>query len=110
MTHTLPTRRSPERTTPCDSTRSCHRCSTAALVEGPMAAITWIASWPRALPSHAPHNIRIVRCLAQHRQELLAEFPHLAATEQRSVRSEEHTSALQSLMRLTYAVFCLTKK
>src|SRR3546814_3159298 len=26
------------------------------------------------------------------------------------VRSEEHTSGLQSLMRITYAVFCLTKK
>src|SRR3546814_2787908 len=26
------------------------------------------------------------------------------------VRSEEHTSELQSLMRLSYAVFCLTKK
>src|SRR3546814_10522367 len=26
------------------------------------------------------------------------------------VRSEEHTSELQSLMRLTYAVFCLKKK
>src|SRR3546814_9887964 len=25
-------------------------------------------------------------------------------------RSEEHTSALQSLMRLSYAVFCLTQK
>src|SRR3546814_1929798 len=28
----------------------------------------------------------------------------------RAPRSEEHTSELQSLMRLTYAVFCLTKK
>src|SRR3546814_6343402 len=28
----------------------------------------------------------------------------------RSVRSEEHTSELQSLMRLSYAVFCLKKK
>src|SRR3546814_1213318 len=27
-----------------------------------------------------------------------------------SVRSEEHTSELQSLMRISYAVFCLTKK
>src|SRR3546814_7249588 len=26
------------------------------------------------------------------------------------VRSEEHTSELQSLMRTSYAVFCLTKK
>src|SRR3546814_7754802 len=27
-----------------------------------------------------------------------------------SIRSEEHTSELQSLMRLSYAVFCLKKK
>src|SRR3546814_4642150 len=27
-----------------------------------------------------------------------------------AVRSEEHTSELQSLMRISYAVFCLTKK
>src|SRR3546814_3515182 len=26
------------------------------------------------------------------------------------IRSEEHTSELQSLMRITYAVFCMTKK
>src|SRR3546814_3142937 len=26
------------------------------------------------------------------------------------LRSEEHTSELQSLMRISYAVFCLTKK
>src|SRR3546814_7021803 len=26
------------------------------------------------------------------------------------IRSEEHTSALQSLMRISYAVFCLQKK
>src|SRR3546814_2598377 len=29
---------------------------------------------------------------------------------QRAVRSEEHTSELQSLMRISYAVFCLNKK
>src|SRR3546814_9932404 len=32
--------------------------------------------------------------------------PHLAA---RARRSEEHTSELQSLMRISYAVFCLQK-
>src|SRR3546814_2715426 len=32
--------------------------------------------------------------------------PPLAAT----MRSEEHTSELQSLMRISYAVFCLKKK
>src|SRR3546814_9942780 len=29
---------------------------------------------------------------------------------QRDARSEEHTSELQSLMRISYAVFCLKKK
>src|SRR3546814_8108663 len=32
------------------------------------------------------------------------------ATLRRSLRSEEHTSELQSLMRISYAVFCLKKK
>src|SRR3546814_7243639 len=34
----------------------------------------------------------------------------LAAYRARSARSEEHTSELQSLMRISYAVFCLKKK
>src|SRR3546814_1824528 len=32
------------------------------------------------------------------------------AEDLRSIRSEEHTSELQSLMRISYAVFCLKKK
>src|SRR3546814_2038138 len=32
------------------------------------------------------------------------------ARRNRSARSEEHTSELQSLMRISYAVFCLKKK
>src|SRR3546814_6772272 len=35
--------------------------------------------------------------------------PQLAAVPDRP-RSEEHTSELQSLMRISYAVFCLKKK
>src|SRR3546814_4221926 len=34
----------------------------------------------------------------------------LAASETVRARSEEHTSELQSLMRISYAVFCLKKK
>src|SRR3546814_9898593 len=34
----------------------------------------------------------------------------LAAARWRELRSEEHTSELQSLMRISYAVFCLKKK
>src|SRR3546814_6760932 len=33
-----------------------------------------------------------------------------AAAATAAPRSEEHTSELQSLMRISYAVFCLTKK
>src|SRR3546814_2669307 len=33
-----------------------------------------------------------------------------AAVSEGQVRSEEHTSVLQSLMRISYAVFCLKKK
>src|SRR3546814_5847423 len=34
----------------------------------------------------------------------------VAVGEMRAVRSEEHTSELQSLMRISYAVCCLKKK
>src|SRR3546814_4084362 len=34
----------------------------------------------------------------------------LTTTIEDSMRSEEHTSELQSLMRISYAVFCLKKK
>src|SRR3546814_4923378 len=39
---------------------------------------------------------------------LAADHAHLAG--EHSSRSEEHTSELQSLMRISYAVFCLKKK
>src|SRR3546814_10629353 len=45
--------------------------------------------------AHAPHYT----CAAE-----------VAATSQDDPRSEEHTSALPSLMRTSYAVFCLKKK
>src|SRR3546814_7294104 len=35
--------------------------------------------------------------------------PAAADQQQRDPRSEEHTSELQSLMRISYAVFCLKK-
>src|SRR3546814_9484944 len=45
---------------------------------------------------------------------VLRDHPELAGTSRltflQSLRSEEHTSELQSLIRNSYAVFCLTKK
>src|SRR3546814_3936618 len=37
-------------------------------------------------------------------------FPDAVPEADRKARSEEHTSELQSLMRISYAVFCLKKK
>src|SRR3546814_7982622 len=37
-------------------------------------------------------------------------FKDISDSNRKEGRSEEHTSELQSLMRISYAVFCLTKK
>src|SRR3546814_4917347 len=50
-------------------------------------------------------NLRLVEALLFASAEPLA-----PAQIARFLRSEEHTSELQSLMRISYAVFCLKKK
>src|SRR3546814_962261 len=62
-------------------------------------------------------NLRIGRaCLSDDRRHIAVEVDErLAPVEcgrglQIGLRSEEHTSELQSLMRISYAVFCLNKK
>src|SRR3546814_10350625 len=42
--------------------------------------------------------------------QLAGDGLHITWVEVRECRSEEHTSELQSLMRISYAVFCLKKK
>src|SRR3546814_5944207 len=51
-------------------------------------------------------NLGAVRALflTHHHIDHIADVPVLM------IRSEEHTSELQSLMRISYAVFCLKKK
>src|SRR3546814_5041762 len=56
-----------------------------------------------------------VRRIAQFRVQLGQEMQHVALklghlVYIETLRSEEHTSELQSLMRNSYAVFCLKKK
>src|SRR3546814_4387236 len=50
----------------------------------------------------------------EHAQQLdlrgQRQVAHLVQEQRAAVRSEEHTSELQSLMRISYAVFCLKKK
>src|SRR3546814_3307756 len=49
-----------------------------------------------------------IAAVTPHRAEL--EYAELAIALPHPHRSEEHTSELQSLMRISYAVFCLKKK
>src|SRR3546814_6362868 len=54
---------------------------------------------------HVPHGVS--REGDRPRLSLACEH---GAERERALRSEEHTSELQSLMRISYAVFCLKKK
>src|SRR3546814_5799460 len=60
---------------------------------------TRTVSSPRAMLSGLLHERRIV---VDHRGRRGGDQP--------AARSEEHTSELQSLMRISYAVFCLKQK
>src|SRR3546814_10485105 len=53
-------------------------------------------AWREAMAAHP--QARPARVVEQHRSGYIV------------ARSEEHTSELQSLMRISYAVFCLTNK
>src|SRR3546814_6299878 len=65
----------------------------------------------RAVLLH-PHFRRLRQpAISRRRQADDAEHPDNRHDESRAaVRSEEHTSELQSLMRISYAVFCLKNK
>src|SRR3546814_5013983 len=65
-----------------------------------------------ARPAHPLVHRGIERDALQVLRQLVAaaRLPIPLAVQRDGVRSEEHTSELQSLMRLSYAVFCLKKK
>src|SRR3546814_4521163 len=56
------------------------------------------------VPDHPPAR---AGCVDRRRARDRPDRPGLAAA---NSRSEEHTSELQTLMRISYAVFCLKKK
>src|SRR3546814_6560903 len=79
---------------------SAHRNAIDQLRHGqiPEAGISGVAR---------PHEIRDGEC----RKRYCCEQPGIQlSAETGNKRSEEHTSELQSLMRISYAVFCLKKK
>src|SRR3546814_9748415 len=63
-------------------------------------------NWPR-LYSRAVYRFPLVQCPCL--PNIRTEDAHMNRYH-KTARSEEHTSELQSLMRISYAVFCLKKK
>src|SRR3546814_1857048 len=59
------------------------------------------------VPGRADYVHLLADLLASHNEGTI---PRGAAVKVLDIRSEEHTSELQSLMRISYAVFCLKKK
>src|SRR3546814_3714845 len=63
------------------------------------------AAWDEALASRVPVVLEV-----KTDPEVPPLPPHINLTQAKKfMRSEEHTSELQSLMRISYAVFCLKK-
>src|SRR3546814_7288995 len=62
-----------------------------------------------ATPNTQPGGTSAGFCNAAY-HELSPADPPMPPDSEPSSRSEEHTSELQSLMRISYAVFCLKKK
>src|SRR3546814_8874139 len=93
----------------------CELCS--ALKDGSEALAVLEEMSIRYLPTEARSALRAGEMQRRHRQRgggdvrAVPDFLTGAhALMQCSGRSEEHTSELQSLMRISYAVFCLKKK
>src|SRR3546814_2318458 len=69
---------------------------------------TWERWRNRGRPAQSPTRLR--GCPETHRHPWRQDTESAPADRQDRYRSEEHTSELQSLMRISYAVFCLKKK
>src|SRR3546814_1064692 len=95
-------------TTPSHDTRHVHHEPDGTLlIDGRIA----VHSLNRRLDWNLPtDDARTLSGLLVHHNEALPEAGAEFEIEGFRMRSEEHTSELQSLMRISYAVFCLKKK
>src|SRR3546814_9049419 len=78
----------------------------AALAATP--AMAWDICWTNCDFTRTKYPIVLEHGLAGF-NELGGVLPYWNGIPENLRRSEEHTSELQSLMRISYAVFCLTK-
>src|SRR3546814_4271042 len=83
---------------------------------GGIQILTTISGSRGTSTARAGLRIAILLCYHRHATQLIGESmmirltASLATLALFSTRSEEHTSELQSLMRISYAVLCLKKK
>src|SRR3546814_2130638 len=91
---------------PPRSTRTDTLFPYTTLFRSHQQAIVAVADQPSRPLAGGRNHRQAVHPALQHdaAQRLVARGHHV------EVRSEEHTSELQSLMRISYAVFCLKKK
>src|SRR3546814_1366668 len=99
--------RRPPRSTRTDTSFPTRRSSDLVeVVIGPFFAQP-LRHEVRLLAERSPHEVTLIEAP----QDLLAQMLWCdLAISATGLRSEEHTSELQSLMRISYAVFCLKKK
>src|SRR3546814_5156479 len=91
--------RQSEHPTPCDSSRRVDSSSKTARQQSDVCSSSG--------PSPRPSSLTLT--CASSVTEARPQRPGRASSSS-PMRSEEHTSELQSLMRISYAVFCLKKK
>src|SRR3546814_6263404 len=86
-------------------------CSSDLSARGPQLSAREDTSTLWQLGSlHRLTKIDLVLVVLAPRGSPLSWFGRFSDRPRRLTRSEEHTSELQSLMRISYAVFCLKKK
>src|SRR3546814_4272374 len=92
--------------------------TTRAYTDGACSGNPGPGGWAWAVPD-GPYASGAAAQTTNQRMEITAAYEAVRAIDGRLeivsdstyvVRSEEHTSELQSLMRISYAVFCLKKK
>src|SRR3546814_4431812 len=84
----------------------------AGCVSGPPLQTTIIVSPSKPLEIYGVRTYRTnkgVLVMGRVRRPMLFRGPVWGHLHVEGLRSEEHTSELQSLMRISYAVFCLKK-
>src|SRR3546814_1089458 len=80
----------------------------ARITDDLLDEVTALVEWPVAITGHFEQRFlelppEVIVATVETNQRYFTVFSDVA-------RSEEHTSELQSLMRISYAVFCLKKK